>query len=204
MAPALQERDPDRRLVRECQRGDRRAFSELFERHRDRVYRLAWRLTSSPDDADDAAQEVFIRVFEAIGSYQAHSAFSTWIYRLTINVCINLRRSAHPCESLPEADDALISDEPGPAELYESSELREAVKTAAADLPDSLRIAFTLVSLESLTYEEAAETLEISVDAVRMRVCRARRALRERLRGYLDACPQGPRAVDHDTGGESK
>jgi RNA polymerase sigma-70 factor (ECF subfamily) len=184
MTPKLSEQDNgiDLSLIRACQRGERAAFHDLFLRFRDPVFRLAFRFTAQEADAEDLAQEIFLRVFERIGTFRCESSFSTWLYRLAVNQCLNYRR--RPCrvefrEAVPEEPSRCSGD---PLERSVQREQQDRIHQAVADLPEGLKAVFILVALEEHTYAEAAETLDLTVEAVRMRMSRARRELRERLK----------------------
>jgi RNA polymerase sigma-70 factor (ECF subfamily) len=174
-------------LVPACQRGDRGAFRALFEQYREPVLRLAYRFTGHVDDAEDLAQEIFVRLFERLGTFRGESSFSTWLYRLAVNVCLNSQRRPPAPESLEALEDEPIDGASNPASAYAQRELSEQLQFAVAALPESLRSVFVLVGMEDLSYQQAADVLGLTVEAVRMRMSRARRELRERLRPYLES-----------------
>jgi RNA polymerase sigma-70 factor (ECF subfamily) len=177
----------DEALVQACQRGEVEAFRTLFEQYREPVFRLAYRLTGNADDAEDLAQEIFVRVFERIGTFRGESAFSTWLYRLAMNVCLNHRRQPQTRESLDVLENEPTDGAANPAAVYAQRELSEQLQTAVAALPENLRSVFVLVGMEDLSYQQAAEVLGLTVEAVRMRMSRARRTLRETLRTYMES-----------------
>ena len=179
-APPQTDADLDLELVRACRRGDGAAFRRLFDRHRDRVYRLAFRFTGSPDDADDATQEIFVRVFERIESFRGESPFSTWLYKVAVRHCLNRRRSARDEPGL-DATEAEPAGREDPLDACLRREREGRALGAVAGLPEGLKAVFLLVSLEGLSYTEAAEALDLSVEAVRMRMSRARRELKQQL-----------------------
>lgn len=172
--------------VEACQRGDRDAFRSLFLRYQQPVFRLAYRYTGNPDDAEDLTQEVFIRVFQRIGSFRFESSFSTWLYRIAANTSLNFCRDRRPVESL---EDLAQTNDPAlalaPPEIVDDG----VIQAAVAALPENLRVVFLLVTGEDLTYGEVAEALEITVEAVRMRMCRARRSLRQSLSACFNSLP---------------
>ncbi len=179
---AARSRSVPAELIAACQRGDGRAFHTLFEGHRNPVFRLAYRFVRNEDEAADLTQEVFLRVFERIGTFRCECAFSTWLYRLATNVCLNHLRG----RDAPTTADGLAASADDAATAVVHGELNEHVAVAVSLLPDGLRTAFILVTMEDFTYREAADVLTVSVEAVRMRVSRARQQLRKTLKPYME------------------
>ena len=174
----------DTALVRACQHGDIEAFEQIFRVYRNPVFRLAYRFTGNRDDAEDLTQEIFLKVFENIGSFRYESSFATWLYRIAVNTCMNFQRDKKPAESLGVTDD--LGSSVSPEAICERGELQRKIEAEIASLPSPLKIAFLLVVVEGMTYREASEILSLSVDALRMRVSRARQILREKLKGYME------------------
>jgi RNA polymerase sigma-70 factor (ECF subfamily) len=174
----------DTALVRACQHGDIEAFEQIFRVYRNPVFRLAYRFTGNRDDAEDLTQEIFLKVFENIGSFRYESSFATWLYRIAVNTCMNFQRDKKPAESLGVTDD--LGSSVSPEAICERGELQRKIEAEIASLPSPLKIAFLLVVVEGMTYREASEILGLSVDALRMRVSRARQILREKLKGYME------------------
>jgi RNA polymerase sigma-70 factor (ECF subfamily) len=174
----------DTALVRACQRGDIEAFEQIFRVYRNPVFRVAYRFTGNRDDAEDLTQEIFLKVFENIGSFRYESSFATWLYRIAVNTCMNFQRDKKPAESLGVTDD--LGSSVSPEAICEWGELQRKIEAEIASLPSPLKIAFLLVVVEGMTYREASEILGLSVDALRMRVSRARQILREKLKGYME------------------
>lgn len=179
--------DIDVSLVYACQRGDRMAFREIYQSCREPMYRLAYRFTKDAEIAQDLTQEIFIKVFEKIGSFRCESAFSTWLYRLATNLCLNYQRKAKPVEeNIDEMEGELVDLTTGPAENLEQKDLSQRLEESIAALPDNLRVVFILVAVEDTSYAEAANILGLKVEAVRMRMSRARKKLKEHLQAYLE------------------
>jgi RNA polymerase sigma-70 factor (ECF subfamily) len=189
----------DRELVARLQAGDRTAFRELVRRHQDKVYRLALRLTRDESRAQDAMQDAFLQVFRKIGQFQEQSAFTTWLYRITVNAALMRMRSEkrHNETSLDEAsprynDSGEIAE---PVDDWSSAvddeaanrELAKHAAVAVDALPETYRSVFVLRELEDLSTEEVANILDLTVPTVKTRLHRARLALRkalaERVRG---------------------
>ena len=174
-------------LVQACQQGDRVAMRQLFEIHRDPMFRLASRFTMTPEDASDLTQEILLRMFERIHTFRQEARFSTWLYRLALNVCLNHRRKMQS-QGLPELlEDSHPDVRRNPAEACTQRELAQHIEDAVTELPEVLRSVFVLVNLEGFSYHETAEVLELSIESVRMRMSRARKQMRDRLRTYLEA-----------------
>jgi RNA polymerase sigma-70 factor, ECF subfamily len=174
-----------------CAQGDRDAFRRLFQSYRDPIFRLAFRFSNDKDAAEDLTQEIFIRLFERIGSYREEASFSTWFYRLATHVCLNRLRGCRNTERLEDIPNEPPDSSPGPDTCFEGREFADRVSEALNTLPEGERTAFILIALEGLEYAEAAEVLDLTLDAVRMRMSRARRALRLRLGPLLT--PEGER-----------
>jgi len=177
-------KEVDAALVRACQRGDIEAFEQIFRIYRDPIFRLAYRFTGNRDDAEDLTQEIFLKVFESVSSFRYESSFATWLYKVAVNTCMNFRRDRKPTESLGITDD--LGSSVSPEAICEQGELQRKIEVEIASLPSPLKVAFLLVVVEGVTYKDASEILGLSVDALRMRVCRARQILREKLKDYIE------------------
>lgn len=182
--------DPDAELVARIARGDQRAAATLVERHLGRMTALARRMLGDQSEAEDVAQEVFLRVWRNAANWEPGKAkFATWMHRVAINLCYDrLRRGREiPTDAPPEQ----IDDAPSAYELVNAGDLARRVEQAVAALPPRQRAAVTLCHYQELSNIEAAEILEVSVEAVESLLSRGRRALRTALRheaqGLLDA-----------------
>jgi len=181
----------ERLLISKAKAGDVEAFEQLIEAYQKKVYNLALRMTGNQDDAADLAQEAFIRVFRSISGFKEQSSFSTWVYRITTNVCldeirkrknrkvISIDEEIHMDEG--EIKRQVISEEPLPDELAEREELRSIVNAAINSLPEDQRIVLTLRDLNGLSYDEIAKILDCPGGTVKSRINRARQALRNVL-----------------------
>lgn len=181
----------DELLIRRAQSGDEGAFEQLLLAHQKGVYNLCLRMAGNPDDALDLSQEAFIRAWRALGQYQFDAAFSTWLFRLTSNVCIDFlrRQKRQQHMSLTVTDDDEPGEEftvpdpaPGPEEQAVHNERRQAVARAMAALPEDYRAVMQLRAVEELSYEQIAEILDIKVGTVKSRLARARTQLRKILK----------------------
>lgn len=181
--PALRGRtrsrmDPDQALVRGLARRERSALREAYERHGERVQRLCARLLGCPADAEDATQDVFLRLFEHAGSFDGRARFSTWLHRLTVNLCLHRleKEQLRRARPLSEHDDLV---EPGgpPLESLSRTEAHARLQTLLARLSPEHRAVLVLRELEGLPYQEIAATLDIPAGTVMSRLARARENL---------------------------
>lgn len=174
--------------------GDMAAFEQLVERHQRMVIGTVGRMLGTNSDAEDIAQQVFVRVWKNVKRYEPRAKFTTWLLKITRNLVFNelRRRSRHPAvplqsetdeEERPLKDEHAVSPD---ATLLEH-ELQEAVDAAIAQLPETQRMAVILRRYEELSYEEIAQTLDQSVSAVKSLLFRARTELRDNLKRYLSS-----------------
>ncbi len=158
------------------------SWEEVVRLHSARVYRLAYRLTGNQHDAEDLAQEVFVRVFRSLANYTP-GTFEGWLHRITTNLFLDgVRRKARiRFEALPDDAERLASKDSGPAQVYDDAHFDADVQRALDALPPDFRAAVVLCDLEGLTYEEIADTLGIKIGTVRSRIHRGRSQLRAAL-----------------------
>lgn len=184
--PLLKEpgQDDDATLMHKIASGDQRALQGLMRRHLARTVRLAARVCGSTALAEDIAQEAFIRVWKNAARWkdpdQAGAQFSTWLYRIVLNLCIDEKRKARfsGIDDMPEQVDPALNAEEG----MESAERSGRVQKALSELPERQRAAFVLCFYEEYSNKEAADMLGISVKAVESLLVRSRRALKESLK----------------------
>lgn len=178
-------------LVLRLKKGDREAFNELVREYEKQVINLAYGMLSEREDAYDAAQETFIRIYKSIGTFRGQSSLSTWIYRITANICNDMlrkrQRSARTISIYPSDEDEnnsaaeLPDDNPTPEEALELSERQRIVREGIASLNPDFRAVITLCDIEGRSYEEAAAILSVPHGTVKSRLNRARNALRKKL-----------------------
>lgn len=193
-------RDPDVRLMLEVRDGDEAAFEELVARYQHRVIAVLAQLIPNREQAEDLAQEVFLRVYRARVNYQPSAKFSTWLFKITNNVALNARRSmarrreVQVASRAPSPDESnaleqLASDASGlmPTRLADSAERAEVVRQAIESLSDRQRLALLLAKFEDMSYVEIAETMDLTVQATKSLLCRARENLRQLLEPYMKA-----------------
>jgi RNA polymerase sigma-70 factor (ECF subfamily) len=190
------ELDPDAALMLRVKQGDATAFAALVEKYKQPVMNLAWRTLRDETEAEDLAQNVFVQAWKSAGRYQATAKFSTWLFTIARNLCLNeiRRRTRHPAESLDQTreDDGeqplfQVEDKrlaAAPDELLRG-ELERKVDEALAALPENQRLALALCKQEELSYEEIAEVLDCSLSATKSLIHRARETLKARLKPYL-------------------
>ena len=172
------------------------ALNGLMERHGERLFHYLVRLLQNENDAADAAQESFVRIYQHRSRFDTRQKFSTWLYAIASNIARDrLRwRSRHPQVSLDaqleesgrRVMDNLPDQNPSPRQTLEASERASAVRAAVAALPEALRLPLVLAEYEGRAQAEIAEILDCSIKAVEMRIYRARKQLREQLRSVLE------------------
>jgi RNA polymerase sigma-70 factor, ECF subfamily len=181
--------DPDADTVARAQKGDLDAFEELLIRHNQRVYRTLVGILGNPDDARDAMQDTFLKVFQHLAGFEGRSKFSTWLVSIATNTGIQRLRERRPMESLDESspDDetfrprqvqAWIDD---PEQLYSQAEMRSLIENGVLKLPVKYRMVLMLRDIQQLPIEEAASALGLGIPAVKARLLRGRLMLREAL-----------------------
>lgn len=187
---------PDLTLVQRVQQGDRRAFDQLVLRYQHKVLKLVMRYMRNHAEAEDIAQEAFLKAYRAIHSFRGDSAFYTWIYRIAINTAKNALVAAkrRPLDydldlQDPEQNErnGRLRDEATPESLLLTEEIRQTVDAAIGALPEDLRRAVVLREYEGLSYEEIAAVMGCPVGTVRSRIFRAREAIDRQLRPVFDA-----------------
>jgi RNA polymerase sigma-70 factor (ECF subfamily) len=175
----------DERLAARAAGGDRGAFDALVTRHRQAVYRLCWSATGNPADADDAAQETFVRVHRSLSSYDPARPFLPWLRKIAWNCGLSIRRGGNAgVLTIAESDAPEPADPaPGPEESAAGNEERRRVAEAMAGLPAELRMVLVLRAVEGLSYAEIAQAAGIPAGTVMSRLSRAR----ERILAALGA-----------------
>jgi RNA polymerase sigma-70 factor (ECF subfamily) len=158
-------------------------WDEIVERHSDRVYRLAYRLTGNRHDAEDLTQEVFVRVFRSLSSYTP-GTFEGWLHRITTNLFLDQARRKQKLRFDALSDERaerLTSDAPSPDAAYADRTFDDDIEAALATLPPDFRAAVVLCDVEGLSYEEIADILDAKLGTVRSRIHRGRAMLRTAL-----------------------
>ncbi len=183
---------PEAQLIARTLAGDDDAFAELVEPFESKVYNLALRMCGNREDAFDLAQESFLKAYRSLAKFKGEASFSTWLYRIVSNTCLDQLRRARRAGARVSLDDP-IETEGGalhrevadttfePEQLALRSEAGAQIKAAVAELPPDHRMAILLREFQELSYEEIAQTMGCSMGTVKSRISRARTALRDRL-----------------------
>jgi RNA polymerase sigma-70 factor (ECF subfamily) len=178
------------RLAKLSRGGDRRAFAELVELYKDKIYHLGYRMLNQKQEAEDVVQETFLRVYTNLERYDENQKFSTWIYRIATNLCIDRLRKRKPSYSIDaEMTDGegmdwhsmLASKDPGPDEELILSETQTNIREAIQTLPDKYKAVVILRYLHDMTLQEIGEVLDMPVTTIKTRVHRGREFLRKKL-----------------------
>lgn len=186
--------DVDQDLVRRVQQGDKAAFDLLVIKYQHRIVHLVNRYVKDPSEAQDVAQDSFIKAYKALGDFRGDSAFYTWLYRIAINTAKNylLSRSRRHSDYEVDMQDAeqienapQLKDIETPEHQLMNDQIIAVIKSAIEKLPEEMRIAITLREFEGMSYEEIAEAMDCPIGTVRSRIFRAREAIDEKLNPLL-------------------
>ena len=185
-------------LLEKARQGDQEAFGELVRLYEKKVYALTLRMCKNPDDAAEAAQEAFLAAWQGLKFFRGEASFSTWLYRLASNACVDLLRKEqrHRAVSGPSLNDEdtymdIADDAATPQELAERSELREQIEEGLQSLSPEHREVLLLRELHQLSYDEIAQTLDLDTGTVKSRISRGRKALRNFLLQSGNFSPPG-------------
>ena len=190
------ELDPDAALMLRVKQGDTGAFAELVDKYKQPVMNVAYRMLRDATEAEDLAQNVFVQVYRSAHRYHVSSKFSTWLFTIARNLCLNeiRRRSRHPATSLdaphPDQEDQPLHQfedlkTSSPPDSLLHGELAEKIGEVLAELPENQSLAILLCRQEELSYEEIAKVLGCSVSATKSLIHRGRETLKQRLKPYL-------------------
>ena len=189
------EQHPDVALVDRVRAGDVSAYDTLVRKYERQVFRIAQHITQNREDAEDVMQDAFLKAYQKLDQFQGNSKFYTWLVRIAVNESL-MRLRKRRTGKMVSIDEDMETDEgtvprdladwaPDPEQNYGQSELAEILRKTVQGLPQGFRIVFVLRDVEGLSTEETAETLGLSVPAVKSRLLRARLQLRERLSRYF-------------------
>ena len=183
----------DTYYIRLVLNGDTSAYRSLVEKHQDLVYTIVHRIVSRSEEAEEVAQDVFVKAFQKISGFKAEAKFSTWLYRIVANLCFNVIRanktakqiSIHSMGSEDQTLDLPDEGQQSPDAGLVGDERSKRVAAAVAKLPENQRLAIILNKYEDKSYAEIAEILDTTTMAVKSLLSRARVTLREQLEGYF-------------------
>ena len=187
--------DNDSELVKQVQSGSKKAFDLLVLKYQHRIIKLVMRYVRDRTDAEDVAQEAFLKAYRALPNFRGDSAFYTWMYRIAINTAKNhlVAAGRRPLEVDLENEDGdaldldeLQKDVATPEHLLLTDEIRETVRNTVAGLPEDLRVAITLREAEGMSYDEIAHAMDCPIGTVRSRIFRAREAVDTELKPLLE------------------
>ncbi len=189
--------DPDAELMLRAKRGDDAAFAELVDKYKQPVMNLAYRILRDATEAEDLAQNAFVQAYKSAERYTASAKFSTWLFTIARNLCLNeiRRRSRHPADSLEAGGPGDSEEQPGrqyedvkttlPTESLLQAELQQKIEQALAELPEAQRTAILLCRRDDMSYEDIAAVVGCSLSATKSLIHRGRETLKEKLKLYL-------------------
>jgi len=184
----------DAELFLKFKRGDKSTFCQLVEKYQYAVINTCYRFLRNRDEAEEAAQEVFLKVYLSANSYQPRAKFSTWLFKIVMNLCLNKLRDKKKYSSLkidnPFYKNQIENDIPAltesqPDKSYEHKELKRIIKDAIDSLPENQRVAIMLNKYEGFSYQDMAKILDCSVSSIQSRLFRAKESLKKKLEPYI-------------------
>ncbi len=189
------EQHPDVALVEKVRGGDLAAYDTLVRKYERQIFRIAQHITQNREDAEDVTQDAFLKAYEKLDQFQGNSKFYTWLVRIAVNESLMRLRKRRTGKTVSMDEDVQTEEgsvprdfadwAPNPEQNYSQAELAEILKKTIQGLPPGFRVVFVLRDVDGLSTEETAETLGLSVPAVKSRLLRARLQLRERLTRYF-------------------
>ena len=177
----------EEKLISRAAKGDASAFNELLGMHEKKMYAVCLRMCANNEDAQDCLQEAMLRIFRSISGFKGQSSFSTWVYRVTMNTCLDeLRKKKNKqstsLDGLLETGWSPSNDSDTPEHHAIAKEKRVAIRSAISELPDDMRAAVVLRDIQGFSYDEISEILSINVGTIKSRISRGREKLREKIR----------------------
>jgi RNA polymerase sigma-70 factor (ECF subfamily) len=173
----------DRELVKLVKAGEAAPFDELVRRHQIKIHDLCYKILRNYDDAKDMAQETFLKAYRKINKFGERSKFSTWLYRIAVNNCLNFIKKRRPTEELFEEITGSQRDDP--VQIYKSKKFYEMIKHAVSKLPKVQKTVFTLRTLEDMSYQEISNILKKPISTIKVNHHLAVKNLRNQLKGRL-------------------
>jgi RNA polymerase sigma-70 factor (ECF subfamily) len=181
----MSDRQTEAEIIEACKQGDREAFRDLFEAHKDRVYTIAFHYSGDEAMAHDVTQQVFLKLFTSINQFHENSQFTTWLYRIVANACTDEHRKRRRFVPFsPEIEVRTMVGKSVQEETYHRRQVAESVRGAIGELTPKLRLPILLKYVEGLSYDEIAESLGVSIGTVSSRLNRGHKMLARKL-GHL-------------------
>jgi RNA polymerase sigma-70 factor (ECF subfamily) len=182
----------DLELISSFKSGGKSAFETIIFNYQDRIYNLCRHMLGNAQDAEDAAQDTFLKAYQSLNDFKPNASLYTWLYRIAVNTCIDYRRRPF-LESIFRRSDTgeekvieYASTSPSPEREYESKQMGHALKKGLAQLSRKLRTVIILKEVEGLSYEEIADVVDISTGTVKSRISRAREELKKLMKDFME------------------
>jgi len=193
-------------VIERCLKGDQVAWAVIMDRHRRKVFNLAYKFVGRHDEAEDLTQDIFVKIFKALHTFDRRANFQTWLISISRNLCIDHYRSvrkerATMARDVDASELTPASRERGPLAQLEQADLKEIIRRAMAELPDALRVAVTLRDLQEYSYQEIADQLHLPEGTVKSRINRGRIELARQIRRIQDSAPAAHLLAKHARGG---
>lgn len=193
-------------IIARCLAGDQVAWGLIVDRHRRKVFNLAYKFVGRHDEAEDLTQDIFVKIFKALHTFDRRANFQTWLISISRNLCIDHYRSVRKERATMARDvDASelmpASKERGPLAQLEQANLKDIIRRAMAELPDALRVAVTLRDLQEFSYQEIADQLHLPEGTVKSRINRGRIELARQIRRIQDSAPAAHMLAKEGRGG---
>ena len=181
----------ENKLIERASGGDPAAFNRLMEMHEKRMYAVALRMCGNREDAQDCLQESMLRVYRAIGGFKGQSSFGTWVYRITMNTCLDeLRRKKNKqstsLDNMLDQGWSPTDDSASPEKQAIQSEMRKSISKSIQELPEDMRSVIIMRDVHGYSYDEIAEMLNVNVGTIKSRISRGREKLREKLSNFSE------------------
>jgi RNA polymerase sigma-70 factor (ECF subfamily) len=181
-------------IIERCLSGDQAAWGVIVDRHRRKVFNLAYKFVGRHDEAEDLTQDIFVKIFKALHTFDRRANFQTWLISISRNLCIDHYRSvrkerATMARDVDASELTPVSRERGPYAALEHADLKDIIRRAMAELPEALRVAVTLRDLQEFSYQEIADRLHLPEGTVKSRINRGRIELARQIRRIQDSAP---------------
>ena len=202
---AAQPATPDS-LIEQCLAGDQVAWEQIVRQNWRKVFNVAYKFVGKHDEAEDLTQDIFLKIFKSLHTFDRRANFQTWLISVSRNLCIDHYRSvrkerATMARDVDASELTPASRERGPLAQLEQADLKEIIRRAMAELPDALRVAVTLRDLQEYSYQEIADQLHLPEGTVKSRINRGRIELARQIRRIQDSAPAAHLLAKHARGG---